>query len=150
MGRTCCRFLSPRLKLLRQSSTLDVLQSRNKGNNGPSKCFCLSGVVFRRTCSTQEDRNLLSTEQTNPLKIPEEDPLKPSQELINENTNNAYDCALSESYEEDEDTSDPCAELDFNNMTNENVEESKIPNEFAEESLEDERFPLPSEPLDKG
>ena len=135
MGRTCSRFSSSRLKLLRQSSRLDGLQSRNRGNNGPSKCFCLSGVVFRRTCSTQGDRNLLSTEHTNSLKKPEENPLKPSQELTNEG---------------DEDTSDPCAELDFNNMTNENVDESKSPNEFAEESLKDERFPLPSEPLDKG
>lgn len=39
----------------------------------------------------------------------------------------------------DEDTSDPCAELDFNDMTNENSA-----------SVEDDRFALPSETLHQG
>ena len=145
MGRNCCRFSTSTLKLLHNFSRLGVQLSRDRVNV-PSKHFLLSGVTSRRAYTTQEDRNLLNKEQNTCVKTPEEIPLQPSQDLTNESTNNYSNFALPEPSEGDEDTSDPCAELDFYNMTN----ESKSSNEFAEESSEDERFPLPSEPLDKG
>ena len=49
--------------------------------------------------------------------------------------------------EEQEDTSDPCADLDFNGDGYENISQKE---EFTLENSSEERLPLPSEPLDKG
>ena len=149
MARTCSRFSTSRLTILRQLSRLGVQQSTDR-INGPSKYLCISGVISRRTCSTQGDEDL-STEQTKYLELPEGNTLKISQELTNENANDDSECSMPELFEGNEDTSDPCAGLDLNDITtNENVDVSKNTNEFAAPSLEDERFPLPSEPIDKG
>ncbi|XP_046850999.1 ATP-dependent RNA helicase SUPV3L1, mitochondrial-like [Xenia sp. Carnegie-2017] len=48
--------------------------------------------------------------------------------------------------EEQEDTSDPCADLDFNGDGYENISQKE---EFTLENGSEERLPLPSEPLDK-
>ena len=49
--------------------------------------------------------------------------------------------------DEQEDTSDPCADLDFNGDGYENISQKE---EFTWENGSEERLPLPSEPLDKG
>lgn len=147
MGRTCCRFSTLRFEILRHFSGLSVQQSRNRVH-GPSKHLCLSRVVSRRTYTTQGDK-VLNAEQTKHLEIPAGDLPKFPQELTNENTNNDFDNSIPELFEGDDDTSDPCAGLDFNDTINENVDVSKNTNELAGESIEDERFPIPSEPLDK-
>ena len=133
-GRTCCRVSTRFSNLLHNFSSLVVHQSRHEAN-GPLKYLYISRVVSQRTCSTQQD---LNTEQTRRLEMPERNLSKFSQQKMNENTDNDFDTSISPILG-DEDTSDPCAGLDFNDMTSEN----------SAASIQD-RFPLPSEPLDKG
>ena len=133
MGRTSCRVSTRFNNLLHNFSSLVMQQSRHDkhGACGPLKHLYISRAVFPRTCSTQED---LNTEQTKYLEMAESNLTKFSHQKMNEN-----DGAHTPPVLRDEDTSDPCAELDFNDMTNENSA-----------SVEDDRFPLPSETLDKG
>lgn len=91
---------------------------------------CILRVTSQRTCSTQGEK-FISTERTELSSVSEE--TFPS-------TINVFRGG--------EDMSDPCAGLDFNNMTNEKIDEPI--NELQGSYFEDERFPLSSEPLDKG
>ena len=155
--RTCSRFSTSRFKLLRYFSRLGVKQSRD-GATGSLQLFYVARCVSRRICSTQaldHEEEDVNRKQNNQLKIPEPKEELPKfsqgstnyEDKLNDNNSKMLE---TESFEEHPDTSDPCAGLDFNELKSEIVEVSKNINGFEEASTEDERFPLPSEPLDKG
>ena len=130
--------------LCRMISGSGALQDRF-GTNAPSKFTRLP-----RTFSSQTDRpdRFGISEEDYPIDIV-------SQHFVQNNNSNGdlkshFDTNTPEPFEGGEDTSDPCAGLDLNDTTNENDLSKNTGLEFWEESVEDERFPLPSEPLDKG
>ena len=145
IGRTYCRVAALKYLLLqRYFSRLCAQQSRH-GVNGPLKYSYISRINFRTSCSTQEDDDL-SKEQSKYLEEPNRNFTPNLQELRNKNASNEFDTPYLHKGEED--MSDPCEGLDFNDINNENI---TLNDEYIiEESIQDERFPLPSEPLDKG
>ncbi|XP_028390997.1 ATP-dependent RNA helicase SUPV3L1, mitochondrial-like [Dendronephthya gigantea] len=108
------------------------------GANGPSRY-----TRFSRTFSSQTDR-------PDQFGISEDDyPINNVSQHFVENKNSGdlkinFDESTPETFEGSEDTSDPCAGLDLNDTTSQNVDMSKnTDHEFGEENVEDERFPLP-------
>ena len=159
-GRT--RYLLP--ILFRDLSSLNVLRSM-KRTNKKIKLLRRPMLIPRRECSSQnrkETDDTLETKQTNIPANSTADENPSTQEIpeCDEGYYGSVDRRISELKSTDrlthEDSSDPCAGLHIEVADYDvpedplDILESKDETILDQMNLEDERFPLPSEPLDKG